>query len=170
MRLLVLRLPSLSRLGSCLLKLVQPTHDHPAQSRPRPLSNPTTMLVALAPLPLTRQQLTPPLHQGRFPLQSSRYTPPTSLPVPPLTLPSSLLPTSRSTSSCTRLGKLFGNKEMRILMLGLDAAGKTSTSALSPSQCRDESGRRGRGRSRGDVLTLSLPAQRSCTSSSSTRA
>ena len=24
------------------------------------------------------------------------------------------------------LGKLFGNKEMRILMLGLDAAGKTS--------------------------------------------
>lgn len=27
----------------------------------------------------------------------------------------------------TTLGKLFGNKEMRILMLGLDAAGKTST-------------------------------------------
>lgn len=25
------------------------------------------------------------------------------------------------------LGRLFGNKEMRILMLGLDAAGKTST-------------------------------------------
>lgn len=25
------------------------------------------------------------------------------------------------------LGKLFGNKEMRLLMLGLDAAGKTST-------------------------------------------
>jgi ADP-ribosylation factor protein 6 len=24
------------------------------------------------------------------------------------------------------LGKIFGNKEMRILMLGLDAAGKTS--------------------------------------------
>jgi GTPase SAR1 family protein len=24
-------------------------------------------------------------------------------------------------------GKLFGNKEMRLLMLGLDAAGKTST-------------------------------------------
>lgn len=24
-------------------------------------------------------------------------------------------------------GKMFGNKEMRILMLGLDAAGKTST-------------------------------------------
>lgn len=27
-------------------------------------------------------------------------------------------------------GKLFGNKEMRILMLGLDAAGKTSESGL----------------------------------------
>jgi ADP-ribosylation factor 6 len=26
------------------------------------------------------------------------------------------------------LNKLFGNKEMRILMLGLDAAGKTSNS------------------------------------------
>jgi hypothetical protein len=25
------------------------------------------------------------------------------------------------------LGKIFGNKEMRLLMLGLDAAGKTST-------------------------------------------
>jgi hypothetical protein len=28
-------------------------------------------------------------------------------------------------------GKLFGNKEMRILMLGLDAAGKTSKSQSS---------------------------------------
>jgi ADP-ribosylation factor protein 6 len=26
------------------------------------------------------------------------------------------------------MGKVFGNKEMRILMLGLDAAGKTSKS------------------------------------------
>lgn len=33
---------------------------------------------------------------------------------------------------CVRTGKLFGNKEMRILMLGLDAAGKTSTSPGSP--------------------------------------
>ena len=31
------------------------------------------------------------------------------------------------------LKKLFGNKEMRILMLGLDAAGKTSTYLLSIS-------------------------------------
>lgn len=29
------------------------------------------------------------------------------------------------------LGKIFGNKEMRILMLGLDAAGKTSKSTSS---------------------------------------
>lgn len=29
------------------------------------------------------------------------------------------------------VGKLFGNKEMRILMLGLDAAGKTSKSPWS---------------------------------------
>jgi GTPase SAR1 family protein len=29
-------------------------------------------------------------------------------------------------------GKLFGNKEMRILMLGLDAAGKTSMFLSSP--------------------------------------
>ena len=29
-------------------------------------------------------------------------------------------------------GKLFGNKEMRILMLGLDAAGKTSAYHLHP--------------------------------------
>lgn len=28
------------------------------------------------------------------------------------------------------VGKLFGNKEMRILMLGLDAAGKTSESCF----------------------------------------
>jgi signal recognition particle GTPase len=28
------------------------------------------------------------------------------------------------------LAKIFGSKEMRLLMLGLDAAGKTSTSAL----------------------------------------
>jgi GTPase SAR1 family protein len=27
------------------------------------------------------------------------------------------------------LAKIFGSKEMRLLMLGLDAAGKTSTSA-----------------------------------------
>lgn len=30
------------------------------------------------------------------------------------------------------LSKIFGNKEMRILMLGLDAAGKTSILYLSP--------------------------------------
>ena len=30
-----------------------------------------------------------------------------------------------------RAGKIFGNKEMRLLMLGLDAAGKTSDSMLS---------------------------------------
>ena len=29
------------------------------------------------------------------------------------------------------LSKIFGNKEMRILMLGLDAAGKTSIFSLS---------------------------------------
>jgi hypothetical protein len=29
------------------------------------------------------------------------------------------------------IGKLFGNKEMRILMLGLDAAGKTSEGPAS---------------------------------------
>jgi hypothetical protein len=37
----------------------------------------------------------------------------------------------RGTDHCLvgwNAGKLFGNKEMRILMLGLDAAGKTSTS------------------------------------------
>jgi ADP-ribosylation factor protein 6 len=28
------------------------------------------------------------------------------------------------------IAKIFGNKEMRILMLGLDAAGKTSTSSF----------------------------------------
>lgn len=28
------------------------------------------------------------------------------------------------------LAKIFGSKEMRLLMLGLDAAGKTSTSTL----------------------------------------
>lgn len=30
------------------------------------------------------------------------------------------------------MGKIFGTKEMRILMLGLDAAGKTSASSASP--------------------------------------
>jgi hypothetical protein len=38
----------------------------------------------------------------------------------------------RGTDHCLvgwNAGKLFGNKEMRILMLGLDAAGKTSTSS-----------------------------------------
>jgi GTPase SAR1 family protein len=29
------------------------------------------------------------------------------------------------------LSKIFGNKEMRILMLGLDAAGKTSMTSLN---------------------------------------
>ena len=29
-------------------------------------------------------------------------------------------------------GKIFGNKEMRLLMLGLDAAGKTSVFCTSP--------------------------------------
>ena len=33
--------------------------------------------------------------------------------------------------SCANTGKMFGNKEMRILMLGLDAAGKTSQSSPS---------------------------------------
>ena len=28
------------------------------------------------------------------------------------------------------MGKIFGSKEMRLLMLGLDAAGKTSTPVL----------------------------------------
>lgn len=32
-------------------------------------------------------------------------------------------------------GRLFGNKEMRILMLGLDAAGKTSTQSFYISLC-----------------------------------
>jgi ADP-ribosylation factor protein 6 len=32
------------------------------------------------------------------------------------------------------LGKIFGNKEMRILMLGLDAAGKTSKEAAQFKQ------------------------------------
>lgn len=31
------------------------------------------------------------------------------------------------------MAKIFGNKEMRILMLGLDAAGKTSILLLRPS-------------------------------------
>lgn len=31
------------------------------------------------------------------------------------------------------MGKIFGNKEMRILMLGLDAAGKTSELPASGS-------------------------------------
>jgi ADP-ribosylation factor protein 6 len=31
------------------------------------------------------------------------------------------------------MGKIFGNKEMRILMLGLDAAGKTSTHPIHRS-------------------------------------
>lgn len=31
------------------------------------------------------------------------------------------------------LGKIFGNKEMRILMLGLDAAGKTSRQQINSS-------------------------------------
>jgi hypothetical protein len=34
------------------------------------------------------------------------------------------------------LAKIFGSKEMRLLMLGLDAAGKTSTSALCLSASR----------------------------------
>ena len=29
------------------------------------------------------------------------------------------------------MGKIFGSKEMRLLMLGLDAAGKTSNSTLT---------------------------------------
>lgn len=33
------------------------------------------------------------------------------------------------------LSKIFGNKEMRILMLGLDAAGKTSECSESPHIC-----------------------------------
>jgi len=33
------------------------------------------------------------------------------------------------------LSKIFGNKEMRILMLGLDAAGKTSILICSYSLC-----------------------------------
>ena len=36
------------------------------------------------------------------------------------------------------LSKIFGNREMRILMLGLDAAGKTSIFAIMPfvsTQC-----------------------------------
>ena len=36
------------------------------------------------------------------------------------------------------LGKLFGNKEMRILMLGLDAAGKTSKLTTRESSCRHD--------------------------------
>jgi len=32
------------------------------------------------------------------------------------------------------MGKIFGSKEMRLLMLGLDAAGKTSTTSLFPTQ------------------------------------
>jgi ADP-ribosylation factor protein 6 len=31
------------------------------------------------------------------------------------------------------MAKIFGSKEMRLLMLGLDAAGKTSTSPLPKS-------------------------------------
>ena len=31
------------------------------------------------------------------------------------------------------MGKIFGNKEMRILMLGLDAAGKTSAFPSRPA-------------------------------------
>ena len=42
-------------------------------------------------------------------------------------------------SCCGKMGKLlskiFGNKEMRILMLGLDAAGKTSILICSYSLC-----------------------------------
>ena len=34
------------------------------------------------------------------------------------------------------MGKIFGSKEMRLLMLGLDAAGKTSESTLSPAVIR----------------------------------
>lgn len=37
-------------------------------------------------------------------------------------------------------GRLFGNKEMRILMLGLDAAGKTSTQSFYISLCPVGSG------------------------------
>lgn len=36
------------------------------------------------------------------------------------------MPFMSESSDCLETGKLFGNKEMRILMLGLDAAGKTS--------------------------------------------
>jgi GTPase SAR1 family protein len=35
------------------------------------------------------------------------------------------------------LSKIFGNKEMRILMLGLDAAGKTSKYLLTARQSTD---------------------------------
>lgn len=34
------------------------------------------------------------------------------------------------------MGKIFGNKEMRLLMLGLDAAGKTSAYTVSPNGCQ----------------------------------
>lgn len=36
------------------------------------------------------------------------------------------LPLVRLLTQLTVLGRIFGNKEMRLLMLGLDAAGKTS--------------------------------------------
>ena len=35
------------------------------------------------------------------------------------------------------LSKIFGNREMRILMLGLDAAGKTSIFAVRKHQCNN---------------------------------
>lgn len=37
---------------------------------------------------------------------------------------------SSDNECCVVAGKIFGNKEMRLLMLGLDAAGKTSESML----------------------------------------
>ena len=36
------------------------------------------------------------------------------------------------------LNKIFANREMRILMLGLDAAGKTSISSFTPFTCHKE--------------------------------
>ena len=58
--------------------------------------------------------------------------------------------------------KMFGNKEMRILMLGLDSAGKTSTctrrerareSAREHGRARESAGERGRVRESAEERT-----------------